>query len=682
MRVPLICFSILLLSFILPQYSFAQAGAKKPNIIFILVDDLGYGDVGVFHQNERKKEGLPHLLTPSLDKMAANGAIFTNNYSNAPVCVSSRSSLLSGVTQGHSGVRDNQFDKALDENYTIANTLKAVGYATVAIGKWGLQGKGKSSNSPAHPMKRGFDDYYGYIRHSDGHEHYPKEGLYRDRKEVYDGYKVVTDDLDKCYTGDLFAAKAKQWIVDHTKNNSKAPFFMYLAFDTPHAVIELPTQAYPKGAGLKGGLQWIGKKGEMINTATGDIDSWTSPRFANQVYDNDGNAATEKVSWPDVYKRYATVVERLDAQVGDILQLLNDLKIDKNTLIVFTSDNGPSKESYLKEDYSPEFFSGYGPFDGIKRDVWEGGVRIPTIAQWQGSIKRGNVVHTPSMSSDWLTTFLAAAGHRAPARSDGVSLLPSLTGAGKQLQPMVYVEYVNETKTPDYNDFESDRRGRKRGQMQLIREGDYLGIRYNIQSHTDDFEIYNVVKDPKQKENIASSLPELQAKFKDRVLQVRIPDSAAKRPYDGEAVPSLKMQPAKKGISWKEFAGEYKWIPQTDGLTPVRMGLAAKNSLFGLGDKKSALVCFDGMIRVPEDGLYTFYLSSPGKAFLRLHDIGLIDADYNYEKGDERTATIKLKAGLHPVKLTNLARGNNSEVVLQWSSDKFAKRPLQHADFY
>ncbi len=668
---------LLVLFFIIPK-SYSQ---QRPNIIFILVDDLGYGDVGVFYQNERKRKGLPHLVTPSLDKMAAHGAILTQNYANAPVCVSSRSSLLSGVTQGHSGVRDNQFDKALDDNYTIASTLKSIGYTTVAIGKWGLQGKGEKSNWPAHPLKRGFDYYYGYIRHSDGHEHYPKEGLYRGAKDVYEDYTVVTEGLDKCYTGDLFTARAKQWIVDHTKVNKAKPFFMFLSYDTPHAVTELPTQAYPSGSGLKGGLQWLGENGRMINTASGEIDSWISPMFANQTY-YDEKAGT-RVPWKNINKRYATVVERLDAQVGDVLALLKDLKISENTLVVFTSDNGPSQESYLKnQQYSPEFFQGYGPFDGIKRDLWEGGVRMPTIVQWASNIKNGLVVNTPSMSSDWMATILAASGRNAPARSDGVSLLPSLLTAGKQLPSTVYIEYVNDTKTPGYNDFEEIRRNKGRGQMQLMRLGDYIGVRYSIQSHTDDFEIYNVVKDPKQSKNLASSMPQLQQQFKDRVLQLRMPDEDAKRPYDKNMIPGLKQMPLQKGVVWKEFKGDYEWVPQTVRLQPARMGLMPKEELFNMQHSNASVITYEGIIRVPGDDEYSFFINTNGKAFLRIHDASVIDADYNYQPGSEKEGKIRLKAGLHPFKLTVLQNQNNHQLTLQWSSAKFSKRPLGKNNLY
>ena len=382
-------FVVLLLSI----NSFAQ---QKPNIIFILTDDLGYGDIGVFFQNQRKSSGdpsKPFELTPNIDGLARRGAQLTQQYCNAPVCAPSRASLLTGVNQGNAHVRDNQFDKALEENHTIATVLKKAGYATIAIGKWGLQGeKEEGPYWPAHPLKRGFDHYFGYMRHSDGHEHYPVEGLYRGKKEVWEDYTNVSAGLQKCYTTDLWTAYAKKWIIKHEQAQAGQPFFMYLAYDAPHAVLELPAQSFPEGKGLHGGLQWLNQPGHMINTASGTIDSYIYPEYQNATYDHDSNKATAEVPWPGTYKRYATATRRIDDAVGDVLQLLKDLNIENNTLVIFTSDNGPSIESYLPASFVPNhptFFGSYGPFDGIKRDCWEGGVRMPTIACWPKQIPQG-----------------------------------------------------------------------------------------------------------------------------------------------------------------------------------------------------------------------------------------------------------------------------------------------------
>ncbi|MDH4092793.1 MAG: sulfatase-like hydrolase/transferase [Cyclobacteriaceae bacterium] len=665
-----------------------QKSEKPPNIIFILTDDLGYGDVGAFYQNQRRKENKrnePSHFTPNIDLLAASGARLTQQYCNAPVCAPSRASLLLGVHQGHANVRDNQFDKALADNHTLATVLRQAGYATVAVGKWGLQGEEiweKGSAWKALPLDRGFDNFFGYVRHVDGHEHYPKEGLYRGAKEVYNDLFNISSVLDKCYTGDLWTAYAKQWIVNHKQSDiGEKPFFMYLAYDIPHAVLELPTQAYPAGAGLNGGIQWKGEEGHMINTASGVIDSYVNPDYALATYDNDNNPATAEVSWPGTYKRYATVVRRIDDAVGDIRHLLIDMKIDGNTIIVFTSDNGPSRESYLPNNYAtnePTFFNSFGPFDGIKRDVWEGGVRMPAIVSWPAAIPGNSVVTTPSMFSDWMATFCDAAGIVIPAESDGVSLLPSLTGKGKQRESTVYVEYYNDQKTPNYEEFESGRRGRTRNQMQLIRLGDQVGVRYDIQSANDDFEIYNVVADPKEKTNLAAR-PEmdfLQQKMKERVLRLRRPDTSAVRPYDEAFVPAVIRNNLKPGITWKAFKGDFPWIPQVYTLESSSAGQAIELAPSVLKKVESLLVC-EGYFKIPEDAVYTFSIKAKGKALLRIHEATVIDADYGYDSGASRAGIIKLSAGVHPFTLY-YKKGTvpTANFNIYWSGPGFKDQPI------
>jgi arylsulfatase A-like enzyme len=663
--------SVFLLSF------FNVHAQKKPNIIFILTDDLGYGDLGVFAQNQRKNSGdrsKPYQLSPNLDKMAARGAMFTNQYANAPVCAPSRASFLTGVNQGNEGVRDNQFDKQLENNHTLATVLKAAGYNTIAIGKWGLQGvDGNGPDWPAHPLKRGFDSYYGYMRHGDGHEHYPFEGLYSGKKQVWSDYKEVSAGLRKCYTTDLWTASAKKWITTHEQSkDADQPFFMYLAYDCPHAVIELPTQPYPKGGGLKGGLQWLGEQGHMINTASGTIDSYRYPEYANATYDNDKNPATAEVPWPDTYKRYATATRRIDDAVGDIMQLLTDLKIDDNTLVVFTSDNGPSVESYLPASYvvnHPTFFGSYGPFDGIKRDCWEGGLRMPTLAVWPKHILAGKTIATPSMLSNWMATFADAAHIQPPERTDGVSLMPDLTGKGKQQESLVYVEYYESGKTPNFKEFEASRRDRKRGQMQTIRMGDLVGVRYQIKSADDDFEIYNVTKDPKEADNLAlkPGFEKIQEQMKAKVLQVRHADKEAPRPYDGAAIPpaivSGKTMP---GLNWKFYKGDYPWVISEQNLKADNKGVC-KNITGNEAGNKAGMVCYEGYIKIPADGNYTFGLKVVGKAYLRLHEATLIDEDFGYTSNTELNQSVNLKAGLHPIKLYYLISANAApQIQFHW----------------
>jgi len=664
---------------------------QQPNIIFILTDDLGYGDLGVLFQNQLTKDktsGTPREFTPHLDQMAADGALLPQHYAAAPVCAPSRASLLLGRSQGHANVRDNQFDKALDNNLTLGSALQLAGYTTAAIGKWGLQGRsGKAPNWTAHPLNRGFDYYLGYIRHVDGHEHYPKEGLYRNPKEVYENRTNIASDLDKCYTADLWTAAAKKWIVDYKKSkDTDRPFFMYLAYDTPHAVLELPTQAYPKGGGLNGGIQWTGKPGQMINTASGKVDSWMHPDYVNATYDHDNNSETPQVAWPDIYKRYATDTRRIDNAVGDILQLLEDLEIDENTMVVFTSDNGPSKESYIKDEpYEPTFFESFGPLDGIKRDCWEGGLRVPTIVRWPGKIPSGHTIKSPSISYDWMPTFVEMAGLPVPAISDGISLLPSLLNKGKQQTSNIYVEYYQGGKTPEYSNFSPERRDRIRNQMQMLRIGDLVGVRYNIQAQDDDFEIYDVIKDPQQLLDLSKNgdMVSLQQQLKNLAVRSRMPNSTAIRPYDDALIPAVQKTEMEKGIKWKAYEGDFPWVPQFESLVFKKQGFTEIPNAEVSETKQSNALFFNGYIEVPKDGEYTFYLTANSAALLRIHNATVIDADQGYFSNSPKSGSIKLKAGPHPFRLyfTHRERGKMA-IKLEWSGPQISRDTIPPSAFF
>jgi len=693
-----------------PETVNSGGSAAAPNIIFILTDDLGYGDLGCFWQNQRNESGKPAGATPNLDRMAAEGAMLTHHYCAAPVSAPSRASILSGLSQGHANVRDNQFDKALADNHTLATVLRQAGYSTIAIGKWGLQGKGPLPNTPANPLNRGFDTYYGYLRHADGHEHYPKERVYhnttkptkKSKKQaappeddsdgipdgkfnVWDNRTDVTSGLDKCYTADLWTARAKKYIIDQTKTAPDKPFFIYLAYDTPHGVDEYPPCPYPDGGGLTGGVQWLGTPGHMINTATGKPDTYCHPGYA-------------KKSWPEVNKRYATSVRRIDDCVGDLLQLLKDLHIDDNTLVIFTSDNGPSIESGLPQHLTPQFFASYGPFDGIKRDTWEGGLREPTIARWPARIPAGRTITAPSALYDWLPTFAEAAHLVPPANTDGISLLPNLTtdapatalGRGTtRPNDYLYIEYNYKGRTPNYPEFEPGHRGRQRNQMQTIRQGDLVAVRYDIKTAQDDFEIYNAVTDPKEANNLAAkakNTPEMQAlqtHFKSLALQSRRPEPDTRRPYDNALVPSVTFVssvPSVPGLAWRYYEGPFPWTPDTANLTPQKTGTTPDVQLSALQPfspsalSPNAAIVFQGYLNAPADGDYIFALATDTGALLRLHQATIIDADYAYKPNATRTASIHLKAGLHPITLTYHTDGKRPPALsLAWQTPGAAK---------
>ena len=653
-------------------------GAPRPNIIFVLCDDLGYGDVGVFYQNQRaalKDRSVPFFSTPNIDTLARDGVMLTQHYSGAPVCVSSRASLLTGLTQGHASVRDNQFDRALPDSFTLGAVMQRAGYATAAFGKWGLQGQSKKNKKdpklnttedggaggatasggvmPAdwvsYPTKRGFDYYFGYVRHVDGHFHYPKE----DKIEMWENDREVSSGLDKCYTADLFTARAKKWITEQTVGHPQQPFFIYLAYDTPHAKLEMPPCAYPAGGGLKGGVQWTGKPHAMLNTATGTVDGYMFPDYAKGTWDNDHNSATPEVPWPNVQQRYANGVRRIDFCVGDLLQLLKDLKIDDNTLVVFTSDNGPSQESLLPEKYNPTFFRGFGPFDGIKRDTWEGGMREPTLARWPGGLPAGRVDKEPSGQWNWLTTFCDLAGVPAPAASDGVSLLPSLTGKGKQMPGTLYIEYTASGRTPTYEEFAPTHQGRERGQMQAIYLNGYKGIRYDVKSAEDNFEIYNLAKDERETHDLGknSEFSALQTAMKARVLQVRTPNATAKRPYDAALVPPVPQAPSgSPGLTYSLFQGAWPWMPDFRTLAPVKTAQAKGLDLAMAPGGQPFGVAFTGYFHAAQDGEYTFTLDSDTGAMFFLHDIRVIDEPMKNASG-KFTGSVRLQAGWHPLRL-------------------------------
>ena len=408
----------------------------------------------------------------------------------------------------------------------------------------------------------------------------------------------------------------------------------------------------------------------MINTASGTIDSYINPEYITATYDDDQNTTTAEKSWPDVYQRYASSTKRIDDGVGDIMQLLKDLKIDDQTLVVFTSDNGSSIESYLPAAFSPVFFGSNGPFDGIKRDCWEGGLRVPSIAYWKNKIKPGTLIKNASMLTDWMATFADMAQVPAPARIDGVSLMPSLIGQGNQKTSNIYVEYFEGGKTPDFKEFDASHRNRKRNQMQMLRINQYVGVRYNIQSADDDFEIYDVLLDPKQTQNLANraAFKNLANTFKDKALQMRKSDTEAKRPYDNTPIPAVNNEANlfKKGLDWKFYTGSYVYTSFMDNKNPQSKGHIATLSLPHTV-KKAGIVTYEGYIEILEEGKYDFSFQINGKAFVRLHSAVLFDADFGYKAHQLLTQTMYLKKGFHPIKISTLHHvGTKMDIKFLW----------------
>jgi arylsulfatase A-like enzyme len=369
---------------------FGQASVKpKPNLIWILADDLGYADLGCYGQKV--------ITTPNLDRMAAEGMRFTHFYSGATVCAPSRSVLMTGLHHGHTRVRGNAGDanpaaQALKaDDVTVAKALKEAGYKTALIGKWGLGDIGEAASGM--PRKQGFDDFYGYMNQHHAHNHFPDFLWRNETKEPLSnvivpvgehGAGYATEAIH--YADDLFADECLKFVSD----NKAKPFFLYWAMVIPHANNE---------------------RGKILG------DGAHVPDYG-PYKDKD---------WPNQDKGQAAMISRLDGYVGRMMEQLKKLGIAENTLVIFSSDNGPHDES--KHDLGR--FDPNGPYTGIKRSLTDGGIRVPLIAWWPGKVKPGVSDH-PGYFPDWFATATELAGAKAPSNLDGLSLVPTLTGEGTQ----------------------------------------------------------------------------------------------------------------------------------------------------------------------------------------------------------------------------------------------------------
>lgn len=710
----------------------AVALGAQPNIILVLVDDLGWGDMNL-NSATPKAAGTPCIQMPRLAEMAQTGLVLQRHYTAAPVCAPARASLFGGMHQGVTEViRNNNFDAALENSHTLATVLKGAGYATALVGKWGIGGGNESGGTPetaaGWPSKRGFDFFFGYHNHLAGHRHYPKEESNADPdthcNAVWENEKLLTADLDNCYTTDLFTARAKKWITDHRAAKPEQPFFMALTLTAPHARLVIPSGPYPAGGGLSGGVQWLGTPGRMINTAaSGAWDSYIYPEYVNNpqweeyARNRFGGRAGQAITSA---QRHASMVTRIDDAMGDILQLCRDLKIDQNTFIVFTSDNGPHNEpgavggfaGHPAPAQNPAFFRSYGPFNGIKRDVWDGGLRVPCVVWGPGIVKSGSTSF-PSQFHDWMATFADMAGVPAPMRSTGVSLLPLLRGE-EEKQPFgtIYSEYNFGGGMAFYDDYADNKRNRPRGEQQVIffraQDGRFLkAIRTGIKTGQEDFEIYDTQADPAETQNLANSMPEMQEQLRAAVLQNRrafgyAHDRSAGhrnngisggRCYDKLLIPANTNVTVADGLSMRRVQAACPWVPEFDtlpGAAEATSAVVADPAAETL--PAGSITEFRGYVNVPEDGNHwQFHVTLdavPGsKAFLRMHRFPLVDADFNYTPGCTVSSTsvpnaeeitsdavafqairgVPLKAGLHEITLT-VVQGTSApgKVKLEW----------------
>ncbi|WP_423129994.1 arylsulfatase [Gaoshiqia sp. Z1-71] len=374
-----------------------------PNIIYILADDLGYGDLSCY--------GQKHFQTPRIDRMASEGMQFTQHYAGCTVCAPSRSSLMTGQTTGHTPIRGNlgwdpEGQSPLPAaSYTLAEMLQESGYTTGAFGKWGLG----YIDTEGDPNKQGFDVFYGYNCQSLAHNYYPGHLWHNHEKIVLEENSGINFGQ---YAPELIHEKALQFIEE----NKEKPFFLFYPTTIPHAELLLPDQYLDEFRG-----KLLPEK-HYQGAEPGD------ERFRL------GGYGTQ----PESHAAFAAMVSLLDKQVGEIFDKLKELGLDKNTLVIFTSDNGP----HLEGGADPDYFDSNGPLRGYKRDVYEGGIRVPMIAWWPGKIKEGSVSDHISAFWDMWPTLAGLTGNEVPKEVDGISFLPTLLSQeGQQKHDYLYWEF-------------------------------------------------------------------------------------------------------------------------------------------------------------------------------------------------------------------------------------------------
>lgn len=426
--------SIFLLCFV-PFIAAQQGKDERANIILILADDLGYGDLGSYGQSKIK--------TPNIDALANSGIRFTQHYAGSTVCGPSRASLLTGLHSGHSPIRGNPRWTSsgkpveISSQYpTMGTVMKKAGYQTALIGKWGMA-DGKVFNLDAMPNQNGFDFFYGYKTHLAAHHYYWHEMYRNNDKELIQGNGYLTN--TGVYTHDLFTEEAINYLAGIDQN---APFFMVLSYTIPHKAITVPDDSKQQYKNLGWQSRKLKTDGHYKNDAEGNIS-------------------------------YAGMISRLDRDVGKLIQKLKSQGVYDNTLIIFTSDNG--------HEYDNGFFNSNGQLRGKKRDLYEGGIRVPMIAHWPKQAQQGIESDHISAFWDYLATFCQIAQTDCPS-SDGISFLPTLTGQAKQPQHHHLYWEFNEAKGP----------------TQALRYGNYKLLK----QHKKALELFDLANDISEQNNL------------------------------------------------------------------------------------------------------------------------------------------------------------------------------------
>ena len=441
----------------LPVVAQDRVQPRRPNILLIQADDLGYGDLSAY--------GQTNFQTPFLDRLAREGIRFTQYYAGSTVCAPSRAALMTGRHTGHGWIRGNGEFPLRDEDGTVAGALRDAGYRTAVIGKWGL---GRTGTTGA-PDRKGFAFSFGFLDHRHAHRQYT-DHVYRD------GERVAAD-VDRDYVNDLFTREATAFI----ERADDRPFFVYLNYTVPHAELRVPDDSL---APLKGRFPEKGFANERADARpTGPDD--TSLGYRSQ---------------PTPRAAFAAMVTRMDRDIGRLTDLLRARGLEDRTLILFTSDNGPHREGGA----DPAFFNSSGGFRGIKRDLYEGGIRVPMIARWTGTIPAGRVSTHVWAHWDMFPTLAELGGARIPSGLDGVSMARALRGVPQPGHEFLYWEF------------------HERGFQQALRMGRWKGVRPRKDG---PLELYDLDGDPAEQHDVAAAQPAVVATIEKYLLTARTESS-------------------------------------------------------------------------------------------------------------------------------------------------------------
>ena len=439
-----------------------------PNIIYILADDLGYGDLGCYGQEK--------FATPHLDELAMQGVRFTRHYSGSTVCAPARSVLMTGMHTGHTPIRGNREVNPEGQSplpasaFTLSEMLQSAGYVTGAFGKWGLGFPGSEGD----PLNQGFDTFFGYNCQRYAHRYYP-EYLWENDSKVYLEGNDWSETIS--YAPDLIQEKCIQFI----RQNKDSTFFAYVPIVIPHAELIVPDDEVFRS--------YLGRYPEVPYTGRPGADygpGLVIPMYCSQEFPR----AT-----------FASMVHRIDAYVGEIMATLYELGIAKNTVVIFSSDNGPHKEGGA----DPHFFNSSGGLRGVKRDLYEGGVRVPMIVSWPDHIKGGRTSAHISAFWDLLPTMAELAGIEPPA-CDGISFLPELSGGEQAKHEFLYWEF------------------HEQGGKQAVLVEDWKAVRLQVGTEAEGaLELYNLASDPKEEHNVAGEHPERVMEIERIMKEARTP---------------------------------------------------------------------------------------------------------------------------------------------------------------